>query len=85
MAAGAKLRESEEHQGGTRTAADYYQRGAVEPVVVIVEARPGDVRGETDPLKLVLAVEPQGPGTFRDHGIAGMVRELVEELLWAGI
>jgi hypothetical protein len=77
----AKLRESEEHQGCTRPAADHHQRGAVEPVVVIVEAWPGGVRGETDPLKVVFAVQPQGPDTFDDRGIAGMVRELVGELL----
>ena len=81
----AKLREPEEHQGCTRPAADQYQRCALEPVVVIVEAWPAGVRGETDPLRVVLVVEPQSPDTFHDRGFAGTVRELVRELLWAGV
>ena len=81
----AKLREPEEHQGCTRPAADQHQRCALEPVVVIVEAWPGGVRGETDPLRVVLVVEPQDPDTFHDRGFAGTVRELVRELLWAGV
>jgi hypothetical protein len=81
----AKVREPEKHQGCPRPAADQHQRCAVEPVVIIVEARSGGVRGKTDPLEVVIVIEPQGPDTFHDRGIAGTVRELIGERLRAEV
>src|SRR6266699_1585831 len=81
----AKLREPEEHQGCTRPAADQHQRCAVEPVVVIVEAWPGGVRVETDPLRFVLVVEPQGQNTSHERWNGATVTDFLEEVLWAGV